>query len=123
MILAGVIAIIGAALAGAPIFAVLLASAMLGFWSAEIPLAIVAVEIYRIVDTPLLVVLPLFTYSGYVLAAARTSERIVDLAQSLFGWLPSGLALVGFFACAIFTALTGASGVTIVALGLSLIHI
>ncbi|MCH2669836.1 MAG: TRAP transporter large permease subunit, partial [Gammaproteobacteria bacterium] len=107
MILAGVIAIIGAALAGAPIFAVLLASAMLGFWSAEIPLAIVAVEIYRIVDTPLLVVLPLFTYSGYVLAAARTSERIVDLAQSLFGWLPSGLALVGFFACAIFTALTG----------------
>ena len=117
MIIAGVVAIIGAALAGAPIFAVLLASAMLGFWSAEIPLAIVAVEIYRIVDTPLLVVLPLFTYSGYVLAAARTSERIVDLAQSLFGWLPSGLALVGFFACAIFTALTGASGVTIVALG------
>ncbi len=117
MVTFGIVIILIAALSGAPIFAVLLASAMLGFWAVDIPLAIVAVEVYRIVDTPLLVVLPLFTYSGYLLAAAKTSERLVDVAQSLFGWLPSGLALVGFVVCAIFTALTGASGVTIVALG------
>ena len=109
--------IVLAALAGAPLFAVLMAGAMLGFVTADIDLAIVAVEVYRIADTPLLVVLPLFTYSGYVLAEAKTSERLVDLVQSVFGWLPSGLAMVGFLACAVFTALTGASGVTIVALG------
>jgi tripartite ATP-independent transporter DctM subunit len=106
-----------AALAGAPLFAVLMAGAMLGFYAADIPLTVVAIEVYRIVDTPLLVALPLFTYSGYVLAEARTSERLVNLVQSLFGSLPSGLAMVGFVACALFTALTGASGVTIVALG------
>ncbi len=117
MIWAGVLVIVVAALAGAPLFAVLMAGAMLGFVSADIDLAIVAIEVYRIVDTPLLVVLPLFTYSGYLLAEARTSQRLVDLVQSLFGWLPSGLAMVGFVACAVFTALTGASGVTIVALG------
>jgi len=109
--------IVAAAVAGAPLFAVLMASAMLGFLASDIPLAIVAVEVYRIVDTPLLVVLPLFTYSGYLLAEAKTSERLVDLVQSVFGWLPSGLAMVGFVVCALFTALTGASGVTIVALG------
>ncbi|TNF87482.1 MAG: TRAP transporter large permease subunit [Gammaproteobacteria bacterium] len=106
-----------AAFAGAPLFAVLMGAAMVGFLSADIPLTVVAIEVYRIVDTPLLVTLPLFTFAGYVLAEARTSERLVNLVQSVFGGLPSGLALVGFVACAMFTALTGASGVTIVALG------
>ena len=117
MIWVGTILVVIAGLAGAPLFAVVMAAAMLGFLSADIDLAIVAIEVYRIVDTPLLMVLPLFTYSGYLLAEAKTSERLVDLVQSMFGWLPSGLAMVGFLACAAFTALTGASGVTIVALG------
>lgn len=117
MIWAGVVLLILALLTGAPLFAVLLGGAMLGFFASDIDLAIVAIEVYRIVDTPLLVALPLFTYSGYLLAEAKTSERLVNLVQSLFGALPSGLAMVGFVACAIFTALTGASGVTIVALG------
>lgn len=109
--------LVAAALAGAPLFAVLLGAAMVGFLANDIPLTVVAIEVYRIVDTPLLVTLPLFTFAGYVLAEAGTSRRLVNLVQSLFGALPSGLALVGFVACAIFTALTGASGVTIVALG------
>jgi tripartite ATP-independent transporter DctM subunit len=117
MVWFGLILVIAAVVAGAPLFAVLMAGAMLGFLVADIDLSIVAIEIYRIVDTPLLVALPLFTYSGYVLAEAKTSERLVNLVQSIFGGLPSGLAMVGFVACALFTALTGASGVTIVALG------
>ncbi|MFW6093373.1 MAG: TRAP transporter large permease [Pseudomonadota bacterium] len=117
MIWVGVIVLLAALLAGAPLFAVLMGAAMLGFVSADIDLAIVAAEVYRIVDTPLLVALPLFTYSGYLLAEARTSERLMNLVQGLFGSLPSGLAMVGFVVCALFTALTGASGVTIVALG------
>ncbi|MBM4204423.1 MAG: TRAP transporter large permease subunit [Gammaproteobacteria bacterium] len=104
-------------LAGAPLFAVIMAAAMTGFHAAEIDLSVVAIELYRIVDTPLLVALPLFTFSGYVLSAARTSQRLVDLVQALVGGMPAGLALVGFVACALFTALTGASGVTIVAIG------
>ncbi len=105
------------AFAGAPLFAVLLGAAMLGFYSSEIELAIIGIELYRLTDTPLLVALPLFTFSGYLLTEANTSTRLVNLVQSMFGFLPSGLAVVGFVACAVFTALTGASGVTIVALG------
>jgi tripartite ATP-independent transporter DctM subunit len=117
MIWLGILLILAMAALGAPLFAVLMGAAMLGFYSADIDLAIIAIELYRIVDTPLLVALPLFTFSGYLLSESNTSTRLVNLMQSLFGWLPSGLAVVAFVACAIFTALTGASGVTIVALG------
>lgn len=113
----GIALLLAAALAGAPLVAVLMGAAMLGFLAAGIDLAAVPIEVYRIVDTPLLVALPLFTYAGYVLAEANTSQRLVAVVESFFGWLPSGLAVVSFAACALFTALTGASGVTIVALG------
>lgn len=106
-----------AALLGAPLFVLILAAAMIGFQSGEIDLAVVAIEVYRIVDTPMLVALPLFTFAGYLLAEARTSERLVNLAQAVVGSLPAGLAIVALVVSAVFTALTGASGVTIVALG------
>ena len=117
MIPFGIALLLAAALAGAPLIAVLMGAAMLGFLSSGIDLAAVPIEVFRIVDTPLLVALPLFTYAGYVLAQAHTSQRLVAVVESFFGWLPSGLAIVSFAACALFTALTGASGVTIVALG------
>jgi tripartite ATP-independent transporter DctM subunit len=59
----------------------------------------------------------LFTFAGYLLAESKSPKRLVDLAQALFGWMPAGLAIVALFTCAVFTAFTGASGVTIVALG------
>ena len=111
-------AIIGViALLGAPLFIVILAAAMLGFYLAEIPLTVIAIEIYRIVDTPLLLALPLFTLSGYVLAESKLSGRLVRVTRAFLGWMPGGLAVVSYVTCAFFTAFTGASGVTIVAVG------
>ena len=104
-------------LTGAPLFALLLAAAFLGFAWAEIPLTIVAVELTRLTDTPLLVSLPLFAFAGYVLAEGRSAERLVALTQAALGGLRGGLAWVTVLSCALFTAFTGASGVTLVALG------
>jgi tripartite ATP-independent transporter DctM subunit len=105
------------AILGAPLFAVILAVAMLGFHYLDVSLSVIAIEIYRIADTPVLLALPLFTFAGYVMAESQTSKRIVRLTQAFLGWMPGGLAIVAFVACAFFTAFTGASGVTIVALG------
>ena len=105
------------ALMGAPLFAVILAVAMLGFQASGVDLSVVAIELYRIADTPLLLALPLFTYAGYLMAESRTSQRLVRLTRVFLGWMPSGLPIVALVACALFTAFTGASGVTIVALG------
>lgn len=112
-----IIAIVLLALMGAPLFTVILAISMVGFHYAGIDLSAIAIEIYRISDTPILLALPLFTVSGYLLSESRTSERLVRLTQAFLGWMPGGMAVVGLVACALFTAFTGASGVTIVALG------
>ncbi len=112
-----IVAIIVLAISGAPIFVVILAAAMLGFSATDVPLEVIAIEIYRIADTPLLVALPLFTLTGYLLAESNTSQRLVNVSQSLIGWAPGSLSIVGFITCALFTAFTGASGVTIVAMG------
>jgi len=113
----GIIAILVLALSGAPIFVVILAAAMAGFAATDVPLEVIAIEIYRIADTPLLVALPLFTLTGYILAESDTSKRLVNVSQALIGWAPGSLSIVGFITCALFTAFTGASGVTIVAMG------
>lgn len=105
------------AAAGTPLFAVILAVAMAGFHFLEVDLSVIAIELYRISQTPILVALPLFTFAGYLLGESNTSARLVRLTRAFLGWMPGGLAVVAFVACAFFTAFTGASGVTIVALG------
>ena len=112
-----ILAVLLLALLGAPLFVVILAAAMAGFFYADIPLTVITIEIYRLVDTPLLLALPLFTFSGYILAESNLSSRLVRLTRVFLGWMPGGLAVVAFITCAFFTAFTGASGVTIVAVG------
>ncbi|MBK8068466.1 MAG: TRAP transporter large permease subunit [Rhodanobacteraceae bacterium] len=105
------------ALMGAPFFALIGAVALLGFHDQGYDLAIVAVEINRLGEMPVLVAIPLFTLAGYLLSESQAPRRLVRLTQALVGWMPGGLAIVALVASALFTALTGASGVTIVALG------
>ena len=100
-----------------PLFVVIAASALYGFYTEEIDLSVVSIEIYRLAEMPVLLAIPLFTFAGYMLGEGQASQRLVNLTHSLLGWLPGGLAIVAIVACALFTAFTGASGVTIVALG------
>ena len=71
----------------------------------------------RFADSPILVTIPLFTFVGYVLAEAKTPDRLVAAARTVLGWMPGGLAIVAVVASAVFTVLTGGSGVTIIAIG------
>lgn len=105
------------ALLGAPLFAVIAASAMLGFWREEIDLSVIGIEFFGLSETPVLVAIPLFTFAGFLLSEGQAPRRLVRLSQALLGWLPGGLAMISLAACALFTAFTGASGVTIIALG------
>lgn len=123
MTLALALLLVALLLLGAPLFAVILAATMLGFYSAEIDFTVIAAELYRIANTPLLVALPLFTLAGYVLSECNTSERLLRLTRAWFGWMPFGLAIISLLTCAAFTAFTGASGVTIIALGALLLPV
>lgn len=105
------------ALLGAPIFAVMSALALTAFYFSGVELSAVSVEIYRLASAPTILTIPLFTFAGYVLAESKAPVRLLRLSQAMFGWMPGGVAIVCLCICAFFTAFTGASGVTIIALG------
>lgn len=102
---------------GAPIFIGLGGLAILFFWQDYTPLSAIPAEAYRIVVSPTLSTIPLFTLAGYILAESRASERLFRLFRASFGWIPGGTPIVLVLLCGFFTALTGGSGVTILALG------
>ena len=116
MILTGILLLM-LVLLGAPLFSVIAASAMLGFYNSEIDLSIMAIEFFGLSEMPILVAIPLFTFAGFVLSESNSPKRLVRLSNALLGWLPGGLAIISLASCALFTAFTGASGVTIIALG------
>lgn len=105
------------AVLGTPLFAIIAAGAMLGFAREEVDLSILAIEFFGIAETPVLVAIPLFTFAGFLLSEGGAPHRLVRLSKALLGWLPGGLAMIALAFCALFTAFTGASGVTIIALG------
>ncbi|HQG13145.1 MAG TPA: TRAP transporter large permease subunit [bacterium] len=105
------------AICGAPLFIIIGGLAIVLFTAVGIDPQAVIIDMYRLASAPMLIAIPLFTFAGYLLAESKSPERMVNLYRALFGWIPGGLAVVSFVACAFFTAFTGASGVTIIALG------
>lgn len=109
--------LLGIALLGAPLFVVLGGGALFAFLRQGISSSAVITEMSRLATSPILIAIPMFTFAGYLFAESKTPVRLVRLTSSMFGWIPGSLALVAMVACAIFTAFTGGSGVTIVAMG------
>jgi tripartite ATP-independent transporter DctM subunit len=115
MIVTSILAIL--ALVGVPLFVVIAVGAMWGYHQAGIDLQAIAIEVFAVAEMPILAAIPLFTFAGYLLSEGGAPGRLVRISQALLGWLPGGLAIIALATCAIFTAFTGASGVTIIALG------
>ncbi len=109
--------ILGTALIGVPIFIIMSLFALTAFYFADVSGAAVIVEVYRLAGAPTLITIPLFTLAGYLMAESNSPQRLLRFANASLGWLPGGVAIVSLVICAFFTAFTGASGVTIIALG------
>ena len=102
---------------GVPLFVIMTIASLAAFTLSGIEVSAVAQEIYRIAAAPTLMTIPLFTFAGYVMAESKSPQRLMKLAETGLGWLPGGISIVTLIVCAFFTAFTGASGVTIIALG------
>jgi len=105
------------ALLGVPLFAIFGGVALYNYGQADLNTIAIISEYYKLASQPVLLTIPLFTFAGYMLAESKAPNRLVNVAHSCLGWMPGGLAIVTIFSCAFFTAFTGASGVTIIALG------
>jgi C4-dicarboxylate transporter, DctM subunit len=117
LVAGGAVAILIAAILGAPIFAVLGGLALLFFWGDGVPVAAVPTEIYRLAASPMLPAIPLFTLGGYLFSEGGASRRLMRTFTALIGWMPGGLAIVTTLVLAFFTPFTGASGITILSMG------
>src|SRR4030043_2321140 len=102
---------------GVPIFVVISGLALYLLCSGQIDSSAMIIEMHRRATTPILVAIPLFTFAGYLLSESGAPKRLIRFSDAILGWLPGGLSIIALLACAIFTALTGATGLTIIALG------
>ena len=117
IVLPALAALVLAALAGAPIFSLIGGAALFLLTGRGVPMAAFAVDHYSLVVNPSLPAIPMFTLAGYLLAESRAPQRLIELFDALLGRLRGGAALVTVLACTFFTSFTGASGVTVLALG------
>ncbi len=117
LLIPGLALLLAAAVLGAPLFVLLGGAALLLFFADGVPAGAIMAETYRMVVSPAVATIPLFTLTGYLLAEGRTTERMVRLFRAWFGWMPGGLAVISVLVCAFFSSFTGVSGVTILALG------
>jgi C4-dicarboxylate transporter DctM subunit len=108
--------LVAASALGAPIFVLLGGAGLILFWGNDLPIAAMPVEHYRLVVNPTLPAIPLFTLAGYFLAEGGSSRRLVAVFNALAGHIRGGPAIAAALVCAFFTAFTGGSGVTILAL-------
>ena len=102
---------------GAPLFTVFSGLTLFLLFFAHIDSSAMIIEMHRIATTPILVAIPLFTFAGYLLSESKAPKRLIGLTDALLGWLPGGLSIIALITCSAFTALTGATGLTIIALG------
>jgi C4-dicarboxylate transporter DctM subunit len=102
---------------GVPLFVVISGFTLYLLAMGGIDSSALIIEMHRMATTPILVAIPLFTFAGYLLSESRAPQRLIRLSNALLGWLPGGLSIIALLTCAVFTALTGATGLTIIALG------
>ena len=114
---AAVILLVVVALIGAPLFTVIAAGGLLASHSADISPDILVIEMNRLATSPNMIAIPLFTFAGVLMSSGGAPQRLVNFYRAALGWMPGGLAIVTVGSCAFFTAYSGASGVTILALG------
>jgi C4-dicarboxylate transporter DctM subunit len=117
LVLPALLALLVATIFGAPVFTTLGGAALILFWGADVPVASIPLSHYSLVTNASLPTIPLFTLAGYFLAEGGASKRLIRVFQALVGQFRGGPAIVTALVCAFFTSFTGASGVTILALG------
>jgi len=105
------------AMIGLPLFIVLGAGGIYASFESDLEPVLLIGELYRLANQANLITIPLFTFAGMVMAAGGSPNRLIKLFNALLGWMPGGLAMAAIVSCSFFTAFTGASGVTIIALG------
>ncbi|MDY6856549.1 MAG: TRAP transporter large permease [Thermodesulfobacteriota bacterium] len=103
---------------GTPLFAIVGGAAVFCFaYLADVSITALVIEMARLANAPGIIAIPFFTFAGYIFAESKAADRLINMSEAIFGWMPGGLCIVILIACTVFSAMTGASAVTIIAIG------
>ena len=117
MIFFAILVLVFLMFSGAPLFTIFSGLTLLLLFTGQIDSSAMIIEMYRLATTPILVAIPLFTFAGFLLSESKAPKRLIGLTDAVLGWLPGGLSVIALLTCTAFTALTGATGLTIIAMG------
>ncbi|NDH50005.1 MAG: TRAP transporter large permease subunit, partial [Proteobacteria bacterium] len=102
---------------GAPIYSLIAGMTLTSYSEAEIPLVVIILEFFNMSNIPMLLALPLFTLTGYLLAKSEAPKRLIYFSSTFFKLIPNNLIFLSLFLAIFFGAITGSSGITIIAFG------
>jgi len=112
-----ILLLIFAGLAGMPVFTAIGGIALIMLQASGREPETAMIQIFSALTDADIIAIPLFTLTGFFLSESQAGERLVRTFKIFFGWLPGGIIVAAVVICAFFTSFTGASGVTILALG------
>ena len=102
---------------GLPVCFALLAACLIYLIPSGIPLTIVPQTMIAGMNSFVLLAIPLFTMTGYLMEQTSLSRRLVDFVEALFCRSRGSMGVVTIVTCAIFAALTGSGPATVAAIG------
>ncbi|MBF0447885.1 MAG: TRAP transporter large permease subunit [Magnetococcales bacterium] len=105
-------------LIGVPIAISLGFSSMVYTWAhTDDPIIIIAQKLFDTMEHTTLLAIPFFILSSHFLTTGGVSQRLIEFAKAMVGWMDGGLAIAGVVACLLFAAISGSSPATVVAIG------
>ncbi|UTC63911.1 TRAP transporter large permease subunit [Treponema sp. OMZ 788] len=102
---------------GMPLYIVLSGLAYFAFMTTGGYVESIPMETYNILTDTSIAAIPLFTVAGYLLAGGSAGKRLLDFVQNSVGCIRGGVVIAAVLVATFFTTFTGASGVTILAVG------
>jgi len=106
---------------GVPVAIAIALSSIVVLVNEGMPLLIVTQRMFAGTDSFALVAVPFFILAGDLLAKGKVSEKLVEFADAVFGFLKGGLSIVAVLAGMFFAAISGSGAATTAAVGTTLV--
>src|SRR5699024_36857 len=87
------------------------------YFSDAVDMPLLIQKLFTSLDSFPLMAIPFFMLAGLLMGKGGISEKILNLASQLVGWMVGGLAMVTVVASAFFAALSGSGPATVGAIG------
>ncbi len=99
------------------ILMLLIAAAYVHFFWGDGQVVYLIEDMWAALDSEVLLAIPMFMLTGATMSTGSSAQRLIDVVRAFTEWLPGGMAIAAVLSCAVFSAISGSSAVTLLAVG------